>query len=81
MTIWAPDLRDRLGPRYVAIADALARDIEAGRIGAGEKLPPQRELAYRLGVTVGTVSRAYREAERRGLVHTAPVRTGNRGAA
>lgn len=68
MTIWAPDLRDRLGPRYVAIADALARDIEAGRIGTGEKLPPQRELAYRLGVTVGTVSRAYREAERRGLV-------------
>ncbi|WP_119460235.1 PLP-dependent aminotransferase family protein [Rhodospirillaceae bacterium SYSU D60014] len=68
MTIWNPDLNGRAGPRYVAIADALAADIRAGRLGRGARLPTHRDLAYRLGVTVGTVSRAYAEAERRGLI-------------
>ncbi len=35
---------------------------------AGERLPTHRDLAWKLGVTVGTVTRAYAEAERRGLV-------------
>jgi DNA-binding transcriptional MocR family regulator len=34
---------------------------------AGERLPPQRALARTLGVSVGTVTRAYEEADRRGL--------------
>ena len=68
MTIWTPDLNGRGGPRYVAIADALAADIQAGRIARGARLPTHRDLAYRLGVTVGTISRAYAEAERRGLI-------------
>ena len=67
MTIWLPDLSDRRGPRYLAIADALADDIASGRLKEGERLPTHRELAYRLGITVGTVSRAYAEAETRGL--------------
>ncbi len=68
MTTWQPSLEGRGGPRYVAIADALAADMAAGRFDAGERLPTHRDLAWRLGVTVGTVSRAYAEAERRGLV-------------
>jgi DNA-binding transcriptional MocR family regulator len=68
MTIWFPDLSSRRGPRYLALADALADDIEAGRLRDGDRLPTHRDLAYRLGVTVGTVSRAYAEAARRGLV-------------
>jgi DNA-binding transcriptional MocR family regulator len=68
MTTWQPSLEGRSGPRYVAIADALAADMAAGRFDAGERLPTHRDLAWRLGVTVGTVSRAYAEAERRGLV-------------
>lgn len=67
MTIWTPRL-DATGPRYRAIADAIARAIQAGELPPGHKLPPQRHLADALGVTVGTVSRAYTEAERRGLV-------------
>lgn len=55
-------------PRYVAIADALSADISQGRLAAGQQLPTHRDLAETLGVTVGTVSRAYREAEHRGLV-------------
>ena len=68
MTIWLPRLEGRVGPRYVAIADALREDVAAGRLEPGARLPPQRALAFRLGVTLGTVSRAYLEAERRGLV-------------
>ena len=55
-------------PRYLAIADAIAQAIQIGQLGGGDRLPPQRELADELGVTVGTVSRGYAEAERRGLV-------------
>jgi DNA-binding transcriptional MocR family regulator len=68
MTIWEPDLRERRGPRYLAIAEALAEDAGAGRLRAGARLPTHRELADRLKVTVGTVTRAYAEAARRGLV-------------
>ena len=68
MTSWTPDLTDRNGPRYRAIADALADDIVSGRLPAGMRLPTHRDLAYKLGVTVGTVTRAYTEAERRGLI-------------
>ena len=68
MTIWTPDLRQRPGPRYIAIAEALAEDARGGRLRPGARLPTHRDLADRLGVTVGTVTRAYAEATRRGLV-------------
>ncbi|MBT5457273.1 MAG: PLP-dependent aminotransferase family protein [Rhodospirillaceae bacterium] len=50
------------------MANAIGADITAGRLQPGEQLPPQRELAYQLGISVGTVTRAYAEARRRGLV-------------
>ena len=68
MTTWQPDLSAYEGPRYQAIAEAIATDLRQGRLKAGERLPTHRELAYRLGVTVGTVTRGYAEAQRRGLV-------------
>ncbi|MBG1232932.1 PLP-dependent aminotransferase family protein [Aestuariivirga litoralis] len=67
MTIWIPTL-DRSKPLYLAIADALAEDVECGILTRGSRLPPQRDLAWKLGVTLGTVTRAYREAETRGLL-------------
>ncbi|MEM7041494.1 MAG: PLP-dependent aminotransferase family protein [Pseudomonadota bacterium] len=68
MTIWCPDLSTHSGPRYKALAEAIDAAIGEGALEPGRKLPPQRDLAYRLGVTVGTVSRAYALAEQRGLV-------------
>jgi DNA-binding transcriptional MocR family regulator len=68
MTSWVPELRQRKGPRYLAIAEALADDAGAGRLRPGARLPTHRELADRLGLTVGTVTRAYAEAARRNLV-------------
>ncbi len=67
MTNWLPNIAEVPGPRYAAIAESLAHDIAAGRLKSGDRLPTHRELAWRLGVTVGTVTRAYAEAERRGL--------------
>lgn len=62
------DIAARAGPRYRAIADALRDAIQSGRAPAGMRLPPLRDLAYALGVTVGTVSRAYALAASRGEV-------------
>ncbi|WP_209002638.1 aminotransferase-like domain-containing protein [Roseibium alexandrii] len=68
MTMWVPNIEVASGPIYLAIADALEADILAGSLAQGDRLPPQRELAYQLGITLGTVTRAYAEAERRRLV-------------
>ena len=68
MTMWLPDLAARPGPRYVALAEALAQDVASGALSAGTRLPPQRDLAFQLGVTVGTVSRAFALAAERGLI-------------
>jgi DNA-binding transcriptional MocR family regulator len=66
--MWLPRLEGRRGPRYVAIVEALAEDLAAGAVHRGDRLPTHRELAERLGLTVGTVSHAYSAAARRGLV-------------
>src|SRR5919106_2598021 len=68
MTMWTPELGARTGPRYLALADAIEQDVVTGALAAGTRLPPHRDLAYRLGVTVGTVSRAYGLVAARGLV-------------
>jgi DNA-binding transcriptional MocR family regulator len=67
-TIWRPRLDRRSGPLYLALAAAIAHDVQAGKLKAGDRLPPHRDLADQLGVTVTTVTRGYTEAERRGLV-------------
>jgi DNA-binding transcriptional MocR family regulator len=61
-----PDARSRV--RYTHIVDAIAHGIQSGRLGPNQRLPTQRELAQREGIAVGTVSRAYAEAERLGLI-------------
>lgn len=68
MTVWLPDLQARSGPRYRAIAEAMADAIREGALPPGTRLPTHRDLAWRLGVTVGTVTRAYKEATVRGLI-------------
>jgi DNA-binding transcriptional MocR family regulator len=68
MTNWLPDLQASDGPLYVRIADQIERAINTGALASGAKLPPQRNLAYDIGVTIGTVSRAYSMVRERGLV-------------
>lgn len=68
MTIELAPRGQRSGPIYQAIADAIGREIETGRLKPGGRLPTQRVLARQLGVTLTTVTRAYVEAQRRGLL-------------
>ena len=65
--MWLPKLDGRRGPVYRAIADAIDEDVKNGELRAGARLPPHRNLADHLGVTVTTITRAYAEAARRGL--------------
>jgi DNA-binding transcriptional MocR family regulator len=67
MTDWVPSLMPHGSPRYLAFVQALEADIAAGRVKPGMRLLPQREMAQRLALSVGTVSKAYAEAELRGL--------------
>ena len=67
---WAPALQGRDGPRYLAIADAIAEDVAKGRLAPGDRLPPQRELARKLGLDFTTAARGYVEASKRGLVES-----------
>lgn len=65
---WLPNIDDAAGPKYLSISGALARDVAEGRLRAGDRLPPQRDLAEALSVDLGTVTRAYAEARRLGLI-------------
>ena len=56
---WLPDLDRAAGPKYAAIAGALSTAIDRGELPGGTRLPPQRDLAARLGVDLTTVTKAY----------------------
>ncbi len=68
MVSWQPRLEVGSGPKYLAIAEALLSDIHSGRLRPGDRLPPQRLLAKALGVDLTTVTRAFNEARRQGLI-------------
>ncbi|MEM9248804.1 MAG: GntR family transcriptional regulator [Pseudomonadota bacterium] len=55
-------------PLYAALARSLMRDIMAGRLPAGTRLPPEREMAAERGVAVGTLRRALADLTEQGLV-------------
>lgn len=66
--VWTPTLPDNDRPRYLALVDAIASAIERGELKVGERLPPQRRLAWNLGLNPSTTQQAYREAAARHLV-------------
>jgi len=55
-------------PIYLQVANQVKYLVAAGRLAAGEELPPIRVLAERLVVNPNTVARAYRELELAGIV-------------
>ena len=68
MSHWPLTREDISRPAYRSLAQGLAAAIDSGSLRAGEKLPPHRDLAWRLGVSVQTVSRAYEELIRADLI-------------
>jgi DNA-binding transcriptional MocR family regulator len=67
-TIWLPELSGLAGPKYQALTTALRQAIRRGDLPEGARLPPVRDLAWRLGMTPGTVARAYQMATQEGLL-------------
>ncbi|WP_169543010.1 aminotransferase-like domain-containing protein [Sneathiella aquimaris] len=51
------------------IVDRLLTKIGSGELAPGDRLPTHRELAWDMKCSVGTVTRAYAELERRGIVY------------
>ena len=68
MTSWTPDTTLLRRPAYLSLADQFARAIQEGKLPNGARLPTHRKLADDLKLSVQTVSRAYDELIRRGLI-------------
>jgi DNA-binding transcriptional MocR family regulator len=70
-TSWRPDLSGLPGPKYLALHRALRDAIRDGALLSGQRVPTVRDLAWTLGVTPGTVARAYQLALQEGLLTAA----------
>jgi len=64
-------------PLFTQIADGVKGSLLEGDIGPGDPLPPGRELAASLDVSLETVQRAYRQLADEGIV-TSRVGRGTR---
>jgi DNA-binding transcriptional MocR family regulator len=69
MTLATTPLESLGTARYITLADRIESAIRSGELKIGDKLPTHRKLADQLEVTVGTVTRGYAEAQRRGLIN------------
>jgi GntR family transcriptional regulator len=55
-------------PIYLQVVNQIRYLVAAGRLAAGDELPPIRVLAEQLVVNPNTIARAYRELEQAGIV-------------
>jgi len=55
-------------PLASQISEQLVREIQAGVLPDGERLPPERQMATRLKISVGTLRKALASLEREGLL-------------
>lgn len=65
---WNTLIADGHGPVYLRIVQALERAVWSGALRPGQRLPAQRALAAELGVDLTTITRAFNEARKRGLI-------------
>jgi len=65
---WLAAVGRASGPIYLALADAIEAAIGSGELHPGDRLPPQRKVAEKLGVDFTTITRAYGLARERGLL-------------
>ena len=55
-------------PKFIQLSEMLIREIAAGHLADGSRLPPEREMADDLGVAVGTLRKALADVEAKGLL-------------
>ncbi|MGB3406373.1 MAG: PLP-dependent aminotransferase family protein [Jannaschia sp.] len=58
-------------PKYLVLEAAVREAIMRGKLPPGTRLPPVRDLAWRVGVTPGTVARVYRGLTEAGVLEAA----------
>lgn len=68
MSHWPLTRADITRPAYRTLAQGIAAAIDSGSLRPGMRLPPHRDLAWQLGLSVQTVSRAYEELIRADLI-------------
>lgn len=67
---WVPRLADIEASPAERLVLALADDIIEGRLRGGDRLPAHRDLAWKLGIGLGSVTQAYAALGRRGLARS-----------
>jgi len=55
-------------PIYIQVSELLIREIAAGRLDDGARLPPERQLAAQHGITVSTLRKSLADLEKKGLL-------------
>ncbi|MEM7643098.1 MAG: PLP-dependent aminotransferase family protein [Pseudomonadota bacterium] len=58
-------------PKYLVLESAIRAAISQRRLTPGTRLPPVRDLAWKIGVTPGTVARVYRSLTEAGVLEAA----------
>ena len=66
--MWTPKLTNSKEPIYQQLANEMAKGIASGELKVGEKLPPQRQLAWHLNINLSTVTKAFQLATQRHLI-------------
>jgi len=66
--IWYPTLKYDGQPLYLQLVAAMAEAIDSGELGPGDKLPPQRHIAWHLDVNLSTVTKAFQQAAQQHLI-------------
>lgn len=61
-------VKDSVEPIYQQLARYLRQQIESGRLGPGDRLPPSRDLAQQLGIGRISVVNAYAQLQAEGLI-------------
>ncbi|WP_343502089.1 PLP-dependent aminotransferase family protein [Alloyangia pacifica] len=68
MSHWPLTSEDVTRPAYRSVAQGIVAAISSGQLRPGDRLPAHRELAWQLGISVQTVSRAYEELIRADMI-------------
>ncbi|MFK7744621.1 MAG: GntR family transcriptional regulator [Roseobacter sp.] len=55
-------------PKYIQLSELIIREIDAGRLLDGERLPPEREMSRAYGTSIGTLRKALADLESKGLL-------------
>lgn len=67
---WKPNKNRLINPLYLSLIKCMEEDIESGVLQKGIKLPPQRELADFLDISLNTVTKVYTICKEKGLLYS-----------